>query len=100
MDFGSQLEIISGVEGGRLCNLAGMNDGQFTAKAAVLWGTIPKEARARFLEIMFCVKCCDSVTITNFTGKQPGVMFPNSARGLNSPGPRGRTGCHCLGPDR
>ena len=24
-----------------------MSDGQFTAKAAVLWGTIPKEARER-----------------------------------------------------
>ncbi len=47
-----------------------MNGGEFTAKAATLWGTIPKEARARILANVFCVKCRDSVTITKFTGEE------------------------------
>jgi Zn ribbon nucleic-acid-binding protein len=47
-----------------------MSDGQFTAKAAALWGTIPKEARERILANVFCVKCRDSVTITKFTGEE------------------------------
>ena len=47
-----------------------MSDGQFTAKAAVLWGTILKEARERILAAVFCVTCRDSVTITNFTGEE------------------------------
>ena len=53
-----------------MCIVAGMSDGQFTAKAAVLWGTIPKEARERILAAVFCVKCRDSVTITKFTGEE------------------------------
>lgn len=47
-----------------------MNDGQFTAKAAVLWGTIPKAARERILANVFCVKCRESVTITKLTGEE------------------------------
>jgi len=47
-----------------------MNEGKFTTKAAVLWGTIPKEARERILAAVFCVKCRDAVTITNFTGEE------------------------------
>ena len=47
-----------------------MSDGQFTAKAAVLWGTIPKEARERILANVFCVKCRGSVTITNYAGEE------------------------------
>jgi len=47
-----------------------MNGGKFTLRAAVLWGTIPKEARERILANVFCVKCRDSVTMTNFTGKE------------------------------
>jgi len=47
-----------------------MSEGQFTAKAAVLWGTIPKEARERILANVFCGKCRDSVTITKFTGEE------------------------------
>lgn len=49
---------------------ANMRDGTFTAKAAVLWGTIPKEARARILANVWCVKCRGSVTITKFTGEE------------------------------
>ena len=55
---------------GRLCIFAGMSDGKFTPQAAVLWGTIPKEARERILANVLCVKCRTSVQITNFTGKK------------------------------
>ena len=47
-----------------------MSDGQFTPKAAVLWGTIPKEVRPRILANVFCVKCHDTVTITKFTEEE------------------------------
>lgn len=47
-----------------------MTDGQFTARAATLWGTIPKEARERILNNVFCVKCRGSVEIINFTGEE------------------------------
>lgn len=47
-----------------------MSDGKFTPSAAVLWGTIPKEARARILANVFCAKCCDSIQMTNFTGEE------------------------------
>lgn len=50
--------------------LRGMSDGQFTAKAAVLWGTIPKEARERILGNVFCGRCRGSVTITDYTGEE------------------------------
>ena len=36
----------------------------------MLWGTIPQVARARILANVFCVKCRDSVQITNFTGEE------------------------------
>ena len=49
-----------------------MSDGKFTTRAAVLWGTIPKEARDRILANVFCMKCRDAVQITNFTGKEKG----------------------------
>jgi hypothetical protein len=55
---------------GRWGNIADMSDGKFTPKAAVLWSTIPKEARARILAAVFCVKCRGSVTITQFTGEE------------------------------
>lgn len=47
-----------------------MNGGQFSPQAAVLWGTIPKEAREQILANVFCVKCRDSVTISKFTGEE------------------------------
>ena len=47
-----------------------MSDGKFTPQAAVLWATIPKEARERILASVFCVKCRTSVQITNFTGEE------------------------------
>ena len=53
-----------------MCIFVGMSDGQFTAKAAVLWGTIPKEARERILANVWCGKCASSVTITQFTGEE------------------------------
>ena len=51
-------------------NVPDMNGGQFSPQAAVLWGTIPKEARERILANVFCVKCRTSVQITNFTGEE------------------------------
>jgi Zn ribbon nucleic-acid-binding protein len=47
-----------------------MNDGQFTPMAAVLWGTLPKEGRARILANLYCPECRDSVTISNYTGEE------------------------------
>jgi hypothetical protein len=47
-----------------------VSDGKFTTRAAVLWGTIPKEARERVLANVWCVKCRTSVTITKFTGEE------------------------------
>jgi len=47
-----------------------MGDGQFTLKAAVLWGTIPKTARARILANVWCVKCRTSVQVTKFNGEE------------------------------
>jgi len=44
-----------------------MCDERFTPRAAVLWGTIPKEASERILANVFCVKCRTSVQITNFS---------------------------------
>ena len=43
-----------------------MTDERFTARAALLWGTIPKEARERILKNVFCVKCSGSVEIVKF----------------------------------
>ena len=47
-----------------------MTDERFTARAALLWGTIPKEARERILKNVFCVKCSGSVEIIKFTGEE------------------------------
>src|ERR1039458_8531396 len=47
-----------------------MSEEQFTARAAVLWGTIPKEARERILKNVFCAACRGSVEIAKFTGEE------------------------------
>lgn len=47
-----------------------MIEGKFSTKAAVLWSTVPKEARPRILANVFCVKCRDSVPIVDFTGEE------------------------------
>ena len=47
-----------------------MTDERFTARAALLWGTIPKEARERILKNVFCAKCGGSVEIIKFTGEE------------------------------
>jgi hypothetical protein len=47
-----------------------MSEEQFTARAAVLWGTIPREARERLLKNVFCGNCRGSVEITKFTGEE------------------------------
>ena len=38
-----------------------MSEGQFSVRAGVLWGTIPREARERILKNVFCGKCRGSV---------------------------------------
>ena len=45
-----------------------MNTGQFTTRAALLWATIPQEAREQILANVFCGNCRDSVQIVKFTG--------------------------------
>jgi Zn ribbon nucleic-acid-binding protein len=47
-----------------------MNDGEFTLKAAVLWGSIPKEGRSRILANVFCPRCRDSVTMSSYKGEE------------------------------
>jgi Zn ribbon nucleic-acid-binding protein len=47
-----------------------MNEGQFTPRAALLWTTIPQEARQRILAHVYCVKCKKGVQIANFTGEE------------------------------
>jgi len=42
---------------------------KFTKEAGVLWSLIPKEAQARILANVFCVKCCKSVQMTAFVGE-------------------------------
>ncbi len=48
----------------------GMKDGRFTARAALLWAAIPKEARERILKNVFCVECGGSVEIVEFKGEE------------------------------
>jgi hypothetical protein len=47
-----------------------MANEQFTARAAVLWGTIPRQARERILKNVFCGECGGSVEIIKFTGEE------------------------------
>ena len=54
--------------GGGIISLT-MTDEQFTPRAAVLWGTIPKKAREQILKNVFCAECRGSVEIINFTGE-------------------------------
>jgi hypothetical protein len=47
-----------------------VKDGAFTERAAVLWSTIPQEARERILKNVFCVKCRGAVEIVDFKGEE------------------------------
>jgi DNA-directed RNA polymerase subunit RPC12/RpoP len=47
-----------------------MKDEKFTAQAATLWGTIPREAREQILKNVFCAECGGSVEIIEFTGEE------------------------------
>ncbi len=40
----------------------------FTPQARQLWDAIPAEHRPKLLSNVWCGKCRESVTITNFTG--------------------------------
>jgi hypothetical protein len=50
--------------------LPSMTDEQFTAQAAALWSTIPRQARERILKNVFCAECRGSVEIIKFTGEE------------------------------
>ena len=41
-----------------------------TPQAAILWSSVPTEARDRILKAVFCVKCRGSVTLIDFTGEE------------------------------
>jgi hypothetical protein len=47
--------------------LPSMTNEQFTARVAMLWGTILREARERLLKSVFCGNCRGSVEIIKFT---------------------------------
>jgi hypothetical protein len=47
-----------------------MSDGHFTTQAAVLWNSIPREARERILKNVFCVKCCGPAEMIEFSGRE------------------------------
>lgn len=47
-----------------------MNTGKFTTRAALLWATIPQDAREQILANVFCGNCRDSVQIVKFTGEE------------------------------
>ena len=47
-----------------------MNHGHFTTKAALLWGSIPREARPRILKNVFCPKCCGPAEMVKVSGKE------------------------------
>ena len=47
-----------------------MSEEKFTTRAAVLWSTIPKEARTQILANVFCVKCRGAVEIVNVSGEE------------------------------
>ena len=47
-----------------------MSESQFSARAAVLWGTIPREARERILKNVWCGKCRGSGEMVRFTGEE------------------------------
>jgi hypothetical protein len=49
-----------------------MSEGKFTPAAAVLWTTVPKEARARILETVFCVRCSGVATMVKYRGAEKG----------------------------
>lgn len=45
---------------------------KFAPPAAKIWKRIPPESRKRLLSNVWCVDCCHTVTITNFTGAVKG----------------------------
>jgi hypothetical protein len=47
-----------------------MSEEQFTARAEVLWATVPRQAREQILKNVFCGNCCGSVEIIKFTGEE------------------------------
>jgi hypothetical protein len=47
-----------------------MKDEPFTMRAAVLWATVPREARKQILKNVFCANCCGSVEIVKFKGEE------------------------------
>ncbi len=47
-----------------------MSGEQFTAQAAVLWNTVPRDAKELILKNVFCVECSGITEMVQFTGKE------------------------------
>jgi hypothetical protein len=41
---------------------------QFTPEAAILWSSVPEEAKPKILKNVFCAECMDTVEIVNYNG--------------------------------
>lgn len=47
-----------------------MDAKKFTPKAALLWSTVPAEARLRILRAVWCGNCRKSVEIVDYRGRE------------------------------
>jgi hypothetical protein len=48
----------------------GVSKEQFTPKAAILWNTVPKEARERILKNVYCANCMAQVEMVDPNGQE------------------------------
>ena len=48
----------------------GVSKEQFTPKAAILWNTVPKEARERILKNVYCANCMASAEMVDPKGQE------------------------------
>ena len=48
----------------------GVKQEQFTMQAAILWGTVPKEAKERILKNVFCPQCAGPAEMLRFKGAE------------------------------
>jgi hypothetical protein len=51
-------------------NQAAMSKRSFTAKAELLWHTVPAKAKDQILKNVFCTRCKGSVEIVDYTGSE------------------------------
>ena len=50
-----------------------MATSNFTPQARALWDRMPEKYREKLLSNVYCTRCRDSVTITNYTGTVKGA---------------------------